>query len=243
MPRLERNYEGPEVLAELLRTSGSDLTVEDVEAEFEVALEEGTEAHEIIGLFWELEPRFGGPKEARRTFANLFGLWDQMKRGSMRTMAELPIFDPTAPLDAGFVREASGMLETLSSAERRSVNDKFDNVQSDVVAFVFDRLKGLSEAAQELAMDLAFEQWWLCLRARGAVDAATRDLLEHAWARAGDEDASGEPLDEPEPALAALVTQTLWEFAAADEGPALDEAEIPAMERALTAVRWVLSVR
>ena len=85
-------------------------------------------------------------------------------------------------------------------------------------------------------MDLAFETFWLCERARGEkrVPRATREALDKALR---DADRLAE---ETEPALASLVSSTVWEQAADEENP-LPEADIPAIEAVLRAARQVLA--
>jgi len=237
MKRLEHRYEGPEVLARLLERSGCELSVDDVRDEFECAVEEGTRASELIPLLWELEPRFSNPSAARRTFANLFGLWDIIARDAVGELV-MPEQDPDAPLGADLVKRAWHALYDLAPAELRRARDRFDNRQSDLAAFVNERLVTAGEVAQEAALDLAFECWFIAERIRG------EGRLSHLG-RAGLEAAlaSHDPAEaEPEPALAALITATLWERTA-DETRPLPEADIPAVERVLRAVRAALAVR
>lgn len=241
MKRLERKYEGPEVLGRLLRASGCDLTVDEVRAEFEAAIEEGTPANEVIDLLWERAPRFADADQARRTFSNLFGLYEQVAKEMTADLVvleeEAP--DPARPLRADFVDRAWAELEDLPRVELRRARDRFDNREADVGAFLFETLsaEGVSEVGLETAEDLAFQVWWLCARARG-VDAVPRPSLRDLKA-AHAAPPEGEPAD-PEPALADLVTATLWEQAA-DEARPLPEADIPAIEAALRTVRRLLS--
>ena len=234
MKRLQRTYEGPEILADLLESSGCELTVEEVVEEFVCAVEEGTQAAEIVPLLWELEPRFPDAATARRTFSNLFGLWDDVAKGQTGDLVLLRDLDPDAPLTPAFVERAWSKLDALPDAEVTRLRDTFDNVQADVGAFVFEQAAGLGDLAAATALDLAFEMWWLCLEARGAVQRVTRASLTAAHAEPDD------PESEPEPALAGLVTTTLWEQAADDEAP-LPEDAIPRLERVLRALRHALA--
>ncbi len=232
--RLERRYEGTEVLAELLSTSGCELTVEEVVEEFVCAVEEGTQAAEIIPLLWELEPKFATPETARRTFSNLFGLWDDIAKGQTGDLVELGLLDPSAPLTPAFVERAWQKLEALDDAQTARARDSFDNVQADVGAYVFEQTQPLGEIATTTALDLAFELWWLCQEARAEVPPVTRAALVSAHAEPDD------PESEPEPALASLVTTTLWEQAA-EEQDGLPEDAIPQVERVLRALRRALA--
>ncbi|MCK6575677.1 hypothetical protein L6V77_31870 [Myxococcota bacterium] len=235
--RLERVYEGPETLARLLSVSGSKLTVEDVEEEFAAALEEGTPAAEVIPLLWEAEPRFKSAELARQTFSNLLGLWDLVSDDVVGELV-MPDQDPTAPLTPEFVDRAWLELDGLSDRDLRRVRDRFDNVQHDLAVWTFERLREASPTGQELALDLAFETWWVCERARGekGVPRAFRAALDAAFA---DADRLSE---EPEPALASLVSATLWEQAA-DEAAPLPEEDIGRIEPVLRAARHVLAPR
>lgn len=235
--RLERAYEGPEVLARLLKASGCKLSVDEVQEEFLASLEEGTPAAEMIPLLWEAEPRFKTPEAARQTFANLLGLWDVVAQ-ELGGDAETPEQDPDAPLTPIYVDRAWLELDGLSDKEIRRARDRFDNVHHDLAVWTFEKLRDASPLAQELAMDLAFETFWLCERARGEkrVPRATREALEKAFR---DDDRLAE---ETEPALAALVSATAWEQAADEENP-LPEADIPAIEAVLRAARQVLAPR
>jgi hypothetical protein len=239
MKRLERKFEGPEVLAKLLADSGCELTVDDVAAEFDAALEEGTPANEVIDLLWEIEPRFKSPDVARRTFSNLFGLYEQMAQdmaAELVTLEEEQAQDPAKPLRADFVDRAWAELDDLARPELKRAHDRFDNREADVAAFLFETLSAadVGEPGLEAAEDLAFQTWWLCARARG-VDSVPRPSLKELKAAHHQEHA-----DEPEPALADLVHATLWELAADDERP-LAEADIPAIDAALQTVRRLLS--
>lgn len=229
--RIERVYEGEAVLAGLLKASGCRLSVSDVQEEFLAALEEGSPSAEIIPLLWEGEPRFKGADEARRLFGNLFGLWDLVAR-ELGEEDEAVEQDPNAPLGPRFVERAWGELDGLSEREHQRERDRFDNLQFDVAAWVFERTKGQSEIAQELAQDLAFEMWFIATRARGdeRVVRLKRAALEAAF---NDADRIAE---EPEPALAALVSAALWEQAADEERP-LPEDDIAAVEGVLRALR------
>lgn len=235
--RLARIYEGPDVLGPLLEESGCELTVDEVVDEFMCALEEGTPAGELIPLLWEIEPRFAHAAEARRTFSNLFGLWDAVDAeltAAQGPLIELGELDPSAPLTRRVVDRRWAELDTLESKAWRRARDRFDNHQSDVATFAFEQLDGHGDVAIEAAIDLAFETWWILEKTRGAdaVHRAHRGALVASWAQ--EDDGS-----EPEPGLAGMVTASLWERAA-DETRPLPEIVIPVVERVLKAVRRAL---
>lgn len=232
--RLERHYEGPEALNALLKATRCPLSDEDVRAEFLCALEEGTQAAEIIPLLWEQEPRFKDPAEARRCFSNLFGLWDEISAALNSDLIQIPEQDPSAPLLPLVVDQAWRKLDGLSDQDYLRARDRFDNVQSDLGGFLFEALSGVSDVGLELATDLTFELWFITDAVRGAAPSLTLTGLRAAHAALDD------PEPEPEPALASLVTTTLWEQAAEAEH-ALPEEEIPVIERALRAIRRLLA--
>ena len=236
--RLSRIYEGPKVLAPLLAESGCELTVEDIREEFICAVEEGSTAGDIIPLLWDAEPRFAVPEIARRLFGNLFGLWDDVVRaaGVGDTPGAEPGVDAGKPLSLAYVEHAWRVLDGLDDKAVERHRHRFDNVQSEIGTFVFEQLQAVGEVGLEIALDLAFEIWWIADHGRGAeaLPRPVRADLERAL-EAGDLAGS-----EREPALADLVTATLLEHAADDLRP-LPEEDIPAIERALRAVRTALA--
>ncbi len=234
--RLPRAYEGPEVLGQLLAGSGCELSVDEVTDEFVAGVEEGSAANEIIPLLWELDPAFASPEQAKRTFSNLFGLWDLVAADAVADLVTLgePDFDPAQPLTADWVDSAWRRLDALPSKDWRRARDQFDNVQAETATFVFEALQDAHAVAQEVAMDQTFETWWMLREARGEVGRPGRGALRAALTHEVD--------DEVEPALAVAATTALWEQAADEERP-LPEDDIPTVERVLRAVRRALAVR
>ncbi len=230
--RLERDYEGPAALADLLKRSGCELTVDEVVEEFVCAVEEGTQANEIIPRLWELEPTFATPAEARRTFSNLFGLWDEVASDATAGLVLLEVpADPSAALSPGFVEGAWLELEAQADGEGRRDRDRYENLQGDLGAWIFEQVSTLSTVSAESALELAFESWWILDRAGRSMATATRTALNAALA--------DEISAEAEPALASMATTTLFE-AAAEEARPLPEDEIASIERVLRAVRATL---
>jgi hypothetical protein len=234
--RLPRKYEGPGVLGELLTASGCELTVDEVVEEFQAAVEEGSTAPDVIPLLWELEPAFGSPDQARRTFSNLFGLWDAVAADAVADLVPLGdlIEDPAAPLSPRFVDAAWRRLDDLDGKDWRRARDQFDNVQAELGTFVFEALRDADPVAQEVAMDQAFETWWILREARGSVPRPDRATLRAAL--------EAEDAAEAEPALGVAATTALWEQVADDEHP-LPEGDVATVERVLRAVRCALSPR
>src|SRR5512132_477096 len=78
---IPRVYEGPAALSELLARAGSPYPAEEVAKRFRRAQAEGAERSEAIPSLFPSEPRFASPDEARRLYANLFGLWNRVAAG------------------------------------------------------------------------------------------------------------------------------------------------------------------
>ena len=159
--RLQRRFDGPEVLSQLLADSGCELTLDEVIDEFECAVAEGTPGHEVISLLWERKPRFPAPAVARRTFSNLFGLWDRVAAGAVADLVQLPELEPNGPITAAHADRAWREYDTFSARDQARARDRFDNAQSEVVAFLTARLTQASAVAMEAALELAFETWWI----------------------------------------------------------------------------------
>ena len=234
--RIDRNYEGPEVLSELLETSGCGLSHEEVVDEFECAVEEGTRAHDIIPLLWEeSEPSFPDAATARRTFGNLFALFDLIASDAVADLVQLPVFDPNAPISAEHAEKAWSAMDELSDKDVARAVDRFENCQPEISNFVQERLDNHADLAIECALSHAFEAWWIMehLKGEDSSPRASRQMLNDAFAQ------TEETAEEVEPALAILVTTGLWEQAAHEEHP-LTEDSIPVIERVLQAVRLAL---
>lgn len=234
--RLERRYEGPEILNDLLKKSGSEHTVEDLRFEFEAALEEGTAPGEVIALLWEDEPHFTSPEQARRTFMNLFGFYDSL-------VAENGVFDlnddpeedePHRGLATLQVESLWNRLEDLPPKDQKRVYNRFDNQCADVLAFLYDQLKPQGDIAIEAASELAFELWFILSEAYG-----DKLHLPSCSELSRLHKTPSELIEEPEPAIAALIHCSLWERNADEEAPLPEEA-IAQIEAALLTVRRLL---
>ncbi len=233
--RLERRFEGPEILNDLLRKSGSEHTVDDLRFEFEAALEEGTAPGEVIALLWDDEPHFDSPEMARRTFMNLFGLYDSIA-------AETGVFDLNPDEEEDDHRGLSTLqveslwnrLEDLPSRDQKRTYNRFDNQCADILAFLYDVLKPQGDLAIETASELAFESWFILSEGyKKPLSLPGIGLLSKLHKT------PCEMIEEPEPAIAALVHCTLYEKAADDESPLPEEAIEP-IEAALLTVRRLL---
>lgn len=234
--KLERRFEGMDILNDLLSQSGCELTAEDVVEEFHCAIEEGSLGHEIIALLWEQEPTFESPAVARRTFSNLFGLYEQMASDAVIDLIQLPDILPGQALTSDHCDRAWRVLDALTESDWRRARDEFDNRQAEIGTFVFEQLQHLEQRSVEAALTVTFEMWWILksMRTQHGLAQPSRSTLESLRAK------DSALLTETEPALAVHVSTSLWEQAAADEDP-LSEAHIPLIEAVLCCARIALS--
>jgi hypothetical protein len=233
-------YEGPEVLRSLLQKAGSPQTAEEVAAAFSRAVKAGEPRAEVIPTFFPQEPRFGSPEEARRLYANLFGLWDRIAAG-LGPHDDAPEVVPEPPpppplpergavpgtiLPADLVEAVWKHLAAGPPREVQRARDVYENGQPDVVAFL--EAIDLPEAGGAAALDLAFEAWAMFDRAFGERLGTVefRDLRELAR--------EPPPVDVEQPALAAYVGEQLDVLEDEDEGFGADERVV--VERAVAAV-------
>jgi hypothetical protein len=237
---IEPVYEGPEVLAQLLRRAGSAHGAEEVAEAFARAQQKGESRAAVIPGLFPVEPRFAGPEEAQRLYANLFGLWARVGAG-LGPRDDAPVVvdapPPVPPLpDRGsvsgdtvpgeLVEVVWRHLAALSPRELQRRRDRFQNVQPDLEAW----LDGtpLPQSGALAAMDLAFEAWTMLDQAFGDALGAVehRDLRE----------LEKEPpvLAETQPAIAAYVEEQLDNLA--DEDPAFGAAERAQVEKVLSTV-------
>lgn len=231
---LERNYEGQSVLNTLLEASGCELSEEEVIEEFRCGVEEGSEPSDIIPLLWEREPHFQSPDDARRTFSNLFGLWDIIQKEQVGDLITLiPATDIERPLTPAYTEQLWKAFGRLSDGDFKKTQSRFENQSDGLGQYLLGALSSLSSHGIEISFQLAFESWWII----GQVESS--DVLLPSLARCVSTQTS---LDEGsidrEPALGQLVKTALWEEAADDEP--LDESEIPTIEHALRVVRNAL---
>lgn len=182
-PRLERIYEGIEILDALLVEAGAEVDGSQAIARLATAVAERRPASEVIPALFPSEPRFAGSEYAMRLYGNLFGVWDLLLAGrspeelsSTRAPAPPPVEEELGPEEGGpmeYALPARGsipgevvpfevvegtwqMLESLPERERGRRLDRFENVQSELVAWVQDR-DGLSDLGQEALGYLCFE--------------------------------------------------------------------------------------
>lgn len=240
-------YEGPEVLTALLARAGSPHDAEAVAAAFARAHKKGEPRSAVIPSLFPEEPRFDGPDAARRLYANLFGLWARIAAGlgphdDAPALPEDPDEPAPPPLPErgsitgdtvpGDVVEAVWKhLAALSPRELQRRRDRFENVQSDLVAWL--EATPLPESGTATALDLAFEAWAMLDQAFGE----RLDAVVHAHLR----ELEKEPpvLEETQPAIAAYVGEQLDNLG--DDDPTFGAAERAQVEKVLSSVACALT--
>jgi hypothetical protein len=237
-------YEGPEVLGALLARAGSPRDAEEAAAVFARAVKAGETRSVVIPTLFPDEPRFGSPEEARRLYANLFGLWDRIAagRGAHDDAPEV-VNEPAAPplpergsiagevVPTEMVEAAWRHLAASAPRELQRRRDRFTNVQPDLVAWL--EATPLPEAGAAAALELAFEAWAM-------LDQAFGDRLgavEYHDLR--DLESEPPPIEASQPALAAYVDEQLENLA--DEDPGFGPEERAQVEKTLAAAVAALS--
>jgi hypothetical protein len=234
-------YEGPEVLTALLHRAGSPHGVDEVAAAFRRAQQAGEPRAEVIpGLFPD-EPRFGSPDEARRLYANLFGLWVRLEAGlgtedddaPAAAPAELPPPPPLPGRGTAIGRQLTPdlvdavwrHLAALPERELGRRRDRFMSVQSDLSAWL-DAVP-LPAAGGLAAADLVFEAWAMFDQGfgdrLGAVAFHDLKALER----------EPPPLEASQPAFALYADEQL--DVVQDEDPDFGDPERAQVERAVAA--------
>lgn len=244
---LERSFDGPDILAELLQLSGSPLEVEEVAARMKEAQEAGEPPSAVFPTFFEEEPRFQDPELARKLYGNLFGLWELIESGAPlqpgATFQQGPArarkekktpppapgkFGPEGPDDA-WVETAWRYLEELDERGLSRLEHAFENRQDALLGFLDD--ERLTDEGYALARQLLFELFSMIeLGAPNGVGSA-------------DPDTAAGPLHEVPPALREYAEETLLEAeqdedANAEQGKRVREK----VERGLAAL-WAVRKR
>ncbi len=243
---IARVYEGPELLSALLERAGSALSAPEVAQRFRAAIAAGEDRSDAIPALFEAEPRFASPDEARRLYGNLFALCDRLAAGE-DIAGEAPEPDPEiapapapplpprgaserAELAPELVEAVWKHLAALSERDRRRLEDRFENAQPDLAAWL--DAAPLPESGALAAQDLAFETWAM-------FDVAFGDRLgAPAFNDLRALEAEPPPLETSQPALAAYVTEAL--DLAQDEDPSFGAAERAQVERVVAAVAVAL---
>ncbi len=226
------------MLSDLLASAGSPFGAEEAAERFRQAQAGGQERADAIPPLFPDEPRFTSPDEARRLYANLFGLWNRVAAGlsasddlpapgaasSVPTEVapeaeEGPAPAPKLPergaapgreLAADIVEAVWKRLDALPEREQRRLRHRFESAQPDLVAWL--DAAALGDGAGIAAQDLAFETWAMFDVAFGdRVGAVPFTELR---------DLEDEPpsLETTQPALAPYVAEVLDLLAEEDEG-------------------------
>lgn len=242
------------MLEELLGKAGCTYTVAEVRAEFEASLEEDPETPpaQILPLLFETEPRFSGPDEARRLYGNLLGLWDLVAAraggGALPVLGDAPAGPPPLPeapegaaegpeVPADYVHRVRLELLEGDRHQRGRAEDRLENRQADLVAFVRDALAECSPTAEEVALGLLTITHEAMLRAFGPKRVGAARHADLSAAMEAPADANAEPA---QPALDALFEESLDDAVSAPDDP-LPEADRAPLSRVLRAAEVALT--
>jgi len=239
---IEPSYEGLEVLSTLLARSGCAHDADGVIERFRLAHAAGESRSDVIPALFSEEPRFASPDDARRLYANLFGLWDRIASGatiSKEVAATQGVLAPLPPrggargvqLTNSIVEAVWKHLDALSVRGRRRWRDRFEGAQPDLVAWV--EALPLPGEVVLAACDLAFETWAMFDVAFG--DRAGRVHYRELRAL----EAEPPPLEATQPALAWYVAEALDLLA--EEDPSFGATARAQVERAVAAVASTLA--
>ncbi len=234
-------YEGPDVLTELLARAGSPHEAGEVAEHFRAASAAGEPRSDVIPALFPEEPRFASPDEARRLYANLFGLWDRVAAGLGADVDEPVAAErPAAPdrgavdgrvLPPAFVEQAWRWLAALPERESSRLRDRFQNVQPDLDAWLSE--VDLPEVGGIAAHDLAFETWAM-------FDLAFDDRVgDLDWKELRELEAEPPALESVQPALAAYVAEQLDNLE--DDEPGFGATERAQVERVVATVGAALT--
>jgi hypothetical protein len=228
-------YEGPDVLTALLARAGSPHDAAAVAVVFARAQAGGEPRSAVIPGLFPTEPHFESPEDARRLYANLFGLWERLAAGlgphddAPEVVPEPPSASPlptrgmasgrTVPADV-----VEAVWRHLAASPPRDVQrrrDRFQNVQPDLAAWLDAApLPGPGALA---ALDLAFEGWAM-------LDQAFGDRLGPVeWKQLRAIQDEPPPLEQTQPAIALYAAEQLDILA--DEDPAFGAAERAQVEK------------
>ena len=239
-------YEGPEVLDALLARAGSPFDVEEVASRFADAIAADERRSAVIPSLFEDEPHFAAPEDARRLYANLFGLWARIASGRGLREDDAPEAAPQPPEPpplrergscdgtsppADVVEAIWRQLAAAPERELRRLHDRFTNAQPEVLAWI-DELP-LSDSALSTVHDLAFETWVI-------FDHCFGDRLGvAAWDELRGLEREPPAVEVDHPALATYVAEQLDNLG--DEDASFSASDRAQVERALAAVTTALS--
>lgn len=241
-------YEGPEVLSALLERAGSPFGVDEVAARFAAAIAAGELRSSVIPSLFEEEPRFATPDDARRLYANLFGLWGRIADGrGPHDDAPAVAPEPTPPPDPSLLPERGAVGGTSPTAdvvdavwrrlaaaperEVRRLRDRFANAQPELGAWL-DELS-LPDGIVPAVHELAFETWAIFDQCFG------ERLGVAPWGELRTLEREPPPLEADHPALAAYVSEQLDNLG--DEDPNFGAAERAQVERTIATLAAALA--
>ncbi len=244
-PGIPAVYEGPEVLTALLGKAGSPHGAEEAAERFRQAQTAGESRSSVIPTLFPEEPRFETPEDARRLYANLFGLWARLQAGlgvhddTPEVVAEPEELDPlpergSQPGDTLPAELVEGVWTALADSSPRELQrrrDRFLNAQPDLVAWL--ESLALPESAALATQDLAFEAWAMFDHAFGE----RLGSVEYRSLRELEKEPP--PLAELQPALAAYAAEQL--DLAGEEDPSFDAPARAQAERAVAALSAALT--
>ncbi|MFL5318805.1 MAG: hypothetical protein ACJ790_04055 [Myxococcaceae bacterium] len=163
-----REFEGLEVLQELLDLAGAQLDAQGVVQRFREAQARGEAAQRVVPTLFEQEPRFPDPEYARMLYQNLLGLWDVLEAGEdiepVRRERPARVKKPKAEAPPPFPPEGpdeewlTGALRYLQDVDERGMDrlvHAFENRQDALLQYLEER--GFSEDAWGTARSLFFE--------------------------------------------------------------------------------------
>jgi hypothetical protein len=238
-------YEGPEVLAALLAKAGSPFDVDEVSGRFAVAIASGENRSAVIPSLFEEEPHFATPEDARRLYANLFGLWGRIAEGrgphdDAPEVVPEPTPPPTLPErgtvsgcspPSDFVDGVWRMLAALPDRELRRLRDRFANTQPEVSAWLEEQ--PVADSAVAPIHELAFETWAMFDQCFG------ERLGVAAWDELRTLEREPPPLETEHPALATYVSEQLDNLG--DEDANFGATERAQVERAIATIAAALT--
>lgn len=163
-----REFEGLDVLDELLSIADAKLNARAVVDRFKDAQERKEEAQRVIPTLFNEEPRFPDPEYARLLYQNLLGLWDAIeagepleekkadrpKREKKKKLEPPPPFEAHGP-DTEWVEGALRYLQHLDEREMDRLVHSFENRQDALLQYLEEQQ--LSEEAWGTARSLLFE--------------------------------------------------------------------------------------
>lgn len=184
-----REFEGLDVLEELLQIANASLDARGVIARFREAQSKGEPAQRVVPTLFSEEPRFPDPDYARMLYQNLLGLWDALEAGEAvdapkraarpekpkkQKAQPPPPFGEEGP-SAEWVDEALRYLQQVDERGMDRLVHAFENRQDGLLQYLEEQ--NLSEDAWGTARSLFFELfsfvelgWPAGVRSLGAAD-------------------------------------------------------------------------